>query len=128
MLPGTKNSPSVTLLSTGLNKRNGLNALKIVPYVGLLKSPASPPSGPPAGGACVRPVPGVVNSAPRVLRNTSKGVTGADVVSFAPPPSQLISRRPLPSGPGALPLLGSPSVARNASTVLWIDCAVGPAA
>ena len=43
--------------------------------------------------------PGVVNWAPRVSRNTLKGVTGGDVVSFAPPPSQLISRRP-PRSPG----------------------------
>ena len=44
------------------------------------------------------------------------------------PPSQLISRRPLVSGPGLLPLLGSPRAARKASTVLWIEAAVGPAA
>ena len=35
------------------------------------------------------------------------------------PPSQLISRRPLVSGPGLLPLLGSPSAAR-----IGIDCAL----
>ncbi len=53
----------------------------------------------------------------RVLKNTVKGVgPGEDVV--APPPSQLISRRPLVKGPAALPLLGSPTAPRNASTVV----------
>src|SRR5690606_14615730 len=36
----------------------------------------------------------------------------------------LISRRPLPSGPAALPLLGSPRAARKPSTVLWMEAAV----
>jgi hypothetical protein len=58
--------------------------------------------------------------APRVLKNTVNGVApGADVV--APPPSQLISRRPLVKGPAALALLGLPKAARNASTVGWIE-------
>src|SRR5215468_6410895 len=57
------------------------------------------------------------------------GFAGAVVSRMAGlPPSQLISRRPfIGSGPGLLPLL-SPNAARNASTVLWIDAASGPAA
>src|SRR5262245_43623963 len=61
--------------------------------------------------------------APRVLKKTVNGVPpGADVV--APPPSQLISRRPLVKGPAALPLLGLPTAARNASTVVWMEAVV----
>src|SRR5678815_1205792 len=68
-----------------------------------------------------------MNRLPRVTRNTSNGVGPRDV-AVDPPPSQLISRRPAASGPGALPLLGAPSAARNASTVPWMDATLGPAA
>ena len=69
--PGTKKSVSVMLLSIALKSRAALNALKMVPYVGLLNTPTSPPggnrAGSAAGGACTNPVPsGVVKSAPRV--------------------------------------------------------------
>src|SRR5438876_7093947 len=101
---------------------------QMVRWVGLSKRTAWPPRRPPGGGACERPVPGVKNWPPRVFRNTLNGVTGTSVLTFAPPPSQLISRRPLASGPGALPLLGFPRAARKASTVLGIEAAVGPAA
>jgi hypothetical protein len=51
------------------------------PHVGLLYRPASPPggnrNGSAAGGACARPVPGVVNWATRLFRNTLNGVTGS---------------------------------------------------
>jgi hypothetical protein len=62
----------VMLLSMALNSRSGLNAVKMVPYVGLSNRPASPPggnrAGSAAGGACTNPVPsGVVKSAPRVI-------------------------------------------------------------
>src|SRR5439155_18595464 len=119
LVPGMKNTPSVMLLPTGVNNRDGLKVLKILAYVGLPNSTAKPPWGPPDGGACERPNPGVVNWLPRVFRNTLNGVTGAVVSrTFGLPPSQLISRRPLVSGPGLLPLLGFPSAARNASTEL----------
>src|SRR6476646_1329989 len=120
---------TVMLLFTGVNKREALNVLKIRAYVGLLKSTANPPWGPPEAGACERPNPGVLNWLPRVFRNTRNGFTGAVVSTILGlPPSQLISRRPfIGSGPGLLRLL-SPKEARNASTVLWIDAASGPAA
>src|SRR5262249_24339331 len=98
------------------------------PYFSLSNRPTRPFCGPPDGGACVRPVPGVVNWAPRVFRKTMNGFCGGrGAVVSAPPPSQLISRRPLVCGP-ALPLLGSPKAERNASTVDWIESEVGPAA
>src|SRR5687767_14942887 len=65
--------------------------------------------------------------APRLWRNTVKGV-GPGEVAVEPPPSQLISRRPPSSGPGLLPLLTAPSAARYRSTVDCIDAGVGPAA
>src|SRR5438874_4071065 len=107
---------SVMLLPTGVNKRDRLKAVKILAYVGLPKSTASPPCAPPDGGACESPNPGVLNWLPRVFKNTRNGFTGA-VVSrmLGLPPSQLISRRPLWSGPGLLRLL-SPRRARNEST------------
>jgi hypothetical protein len=52
-------------------------------------------------GVCRKPVPEVVKSAPRVVWNPAKRVVaGAAVV--APPPSQLISRRPDDEGPGCV--------------------------
>ena len=59
------------LAPNGAEQPPGLNAVKMVPYVGLLNSPAIPPggniAGSAAGGACTNPVPsGVVKSAPRV--------------------------------------------------------------
>src|SRR5206468_11028706 len=59
--PGTKKSTSVMLLPIALNSRDRLNALKIVPYVGLLNTFTS---ASPAGGAWTNPVPSVVKSAP----------------------------------------------------------------
>src|SRR6266496_2021116 len=118
LVPGMEKDASVMLLPTGVNKRDRLKAVKILAYVGLAKSTASPPWSPPEGGACESPNPGVLNWLPRVFRNTLNGVTGA-VVSrrLGLPPSQLISRRPFrdADGPGLLPLL-SPKEARNAST------------
>src|SRR6266540_6808296 len=78
---------------------------------------------PPLMGVCVKPLPGVVNVPPRVFWKTRKGVIAA-VPFGSPPPSQLISRRPLSSGPGLLALLGSPKAVRKASTVDWIDAVV----
>src|SRR5260370_31490525 len=103
------------LMPTGVNNRSGLKVLKMLAYVGLLKRVARPD-----GGAWERPTPGVVNRPPRVCRKTSNGVTGGLVVKLLPPPSQLISRRPVGSV-GALPLFGSPRAARNASTVVCIE-------
>src|SRR5262249_2011341 len=54
LVPGTKNKASVILLPTGVNNRDGLKVLKVLPYVGLLKSTSRPPWGPPDAGACER--------------------------------------------------------------------------
>src|SRR4029450_3826916 len=108
-----------------------LKVLKMVAYVGLLKTivPASPPPGPPEGGACTNPLPGVVNRAPRGFRNTSNGVPPSGVaVMGGLPPSQLISRRPLGNDASVLPLLGSPRARRYASTAPLSEAAFGPAA
>src|SRR5262245_57706589 len=53
------------------------------------------------------------------------GVPAGEVAD--PPPSQLISRRPVKSGPGALALLGFPRAARKASTPSWMAAALAPA-
>src|SRR5262249_36824559 len=108
--PGTKKVTSVIVLPTGANNRAGLNALKVFVSDGLWKVSARP-----AGGACTKPVPGVSITAPRLLRNTVNGV-GPGEVAVEPPPSQLISRRPVAMGPAALPLLTPPIAARNSST------------
>jgi hypothetical protein len=79
------------LLPTGVNNRDGLKVLKMLAYVGLLKSSARPD-----GAAWERPAPGVVNCPPRVFRNVTNGVTGGVVAIIEGlPPSQLISRRPV---------------------------------
>src|SRR5262245_12686796 len=106
--------PSVILLPIGANRRFGLKGAKSAAYWGLIRSRLS---APPVAAACVRPVPGVVNVAPRVFWNTVNGVAGAvPSMTGGPPPSQLISRRPLNNGPALLALLGLPKAARNAST------------
>src|SRR5262245_37296577 len=105
--PGTKNVTSVTVLSRGANSRTGLNAWKLVASDGLTKISARPEAG-----ACTNPDPGVSMTLPRELRNTVNGV-GPGEVFVDPPPSQLISRRPVRSGPGVLPLLVPPSAVRN---------------
>src|SRR5215208_2234982 len=79
----------------------------------------------PDGGACTNPLPGVVRSAPRLARNVVNGV--APTVVVAPPPSQLISRRPVACA-APLPLLMPPSAALNWSTAPRMAAAVGPAA
>ena len=78
LLPGKKNEPSVMLLPTGVNNRDGLKVLKILAYVGLLKSSARPD-----GAAWERPAPGVVNCPPRVFRKVTNGVTGGVVAIIA---------------------------------------------
>ena len=67
------------LLPTGVNNRDGLKVLKMRAVGGIVEEHSKPPWGPPDGGACERPVPGVVNWLPRVFRNTLNGVTGAVV-------------------------------------------------
>ena len=62
--PGTENVASVTLLPMGVKSRFALKVEKAVAYVGLIKSRLSRP---PVGAACVKPVPAVVNVAPRVF-------------------------------------------------------------
>ncbi len=42
LVPGIKNKPSVMLLPTGVNNRDGLKVLKMVLYVALPKSAATP--------------------------------------------------------------------------------------
>ncbi len=64
LVPGTENVASVILLPMGVKSRFGLKVEKAVAYVGLIKSRLSRP---PVGAACVKPVPGVVNVAPRVF-------------------------------------------------------------
>ena len=76
----------------------------------------------PKRGVAWTSLSAVVKRAPRLLRKPSNGVE--ESVVAAPPPSQLISRRPLGSGPGSLPLLGSPKAARKAFTVSRIDAVV----
>ena len=78
-------------LPTGVNRRGELKVLEDVRVLWIVEELDQAALWPPDGGACERPVPGVVNRAPRVFRNVSNGVTGA-VVSVEPPPSQLISR------------------------------------
>src|SRR5262245_33398545 len=113
--------PSVILLPIGANRRFGLKGAKSVAYWGLIRSRLSRP---PVAAAWVRPVPGVVNVAPRVSWKVVNGVTGAvPLITGGPPPSQLISRRPLESGPGLLPLFGSPSAVLKSLTVAVIDAA-----
>src|SRR3546814_3238857 len=72
------------------------------------------------------PVPDVVFTLPR-LENVVIGVGNWVASEASPPPSQLISRRPLGWVPGVLPLLAPPIWARKASTVSWIDAASAPA-
>src|SRR3954471_21927888 len=73
-------------------------------------------------GVCKKPVPGVVNVPPRVFWKAVNG-DGPGAVTVEPPPSQLISRRLPASGPGALPLSGFPSWARQSFTVPWMPAA-----
>jgi hypothetical protein len=114
--PGRKKVASVMLPTpggpTGVKTRFGLNARNVVAYVGLMSARLFVPL---ATSDCCRPVPGVVNNPPRVLRKVVKGVTGA-VPLVAPPPSQLISRWPVGCGPW-FPLSGAPSAIPNAVTV-----------
>src|SRR5262245_20897504 len=123
-VPGIEKTPLVILLPIGANRRFWLKGAKSVAYWGLIRSRLS---APPVAAAWVRPVPGVVNVAPRVFWKVVNGVTGAvPSITGGPPPSQLISRRPLGSGPGLLALFGLPSAALKASTVAAIATALAP--
>src|SRR5215831_18909120 len=123
-VPGMEKTPLVILLPIGANRRFALKGAKSVAYWRLIRSRLS---APPVAAAWVRPVPGVVNVAPRVFWNTVNGVTGAvPSMTGGPPPSQLISRRPLESGPGLLPLFGLPRAPLKASTVSVIDATLAP--
>src|SRR4029453_4559866 len=117
---------SVILLPRGVNSRGELNVVKIPGYVAL----RSPNSG--VGGPLIsKTVPAVLKTAPRAKGAVLKVVMGIGKViaaAPAPPPSQLISRRPLGRGPGVLPLLGEPTALRKASTTVWIAAASIPAA
>jgi hypothetical protein len=102
--PGSEKVTSTMLLPIAEKRRTGENASNTPAYDGSMfeKSVAF----------CSKPVPGVVKVAPRMVVKAVNGdAPGAVVV--APPPSQLISRRPLASGPGAFPLFGFPRSARN---------------
>src|SRR5262245_10221548 len=126
-VPGMEKTPSVILLPIGANRRFGLKGANSAAYWALIRSRLSRP---PVAAAWVRPVPGVVNVAPRsvgAVRNVVKGVTGAvPLMTGGPPPSQLISRRPVASGPAALPLLGLPSAALKSLTVSVIANTFAP--
>src|SRR5262245_62179078 len=123
-VPGIEKNPSVTLLPIGVNRRFRLKGAKSVAYCGLIKLRLRRP---PEAAAWVSPVPGVVNVAPRVFWKTVNGVTGAvPSITGGPPPSQFISRRPVGSGPGLLPLFGSPKAARKSFTVSVIEATFGP--
>src|SRR5262249_27837304 len=123
-VPGMEKKPSVILLPIGANRRFGLKGAKSAAYWGLIRSRLSRP---PVAAAWVRPVPGVVNGARRVFWNPVKGaVPAVPSITGGPPPSQLISRRPLASGPALLALFGLPSAALNASTVSVIAAAFAP--
>ena len=74
-MPGTKNNPSVNRLPTGVNRRGALKVLKMVAVGRIVEERGQARRG----VACERPVPGVVNRAPRVFRNVSNGVTAAVV-------------------------------------------------
>src|SRR4030095_6022243 len=125
-VPCLKKCTSVTLLPRGVNSRGELNVVKITGYVAL----RSPNSG--MGWPLIsKLVPGVMKTAPRVVGAVLKVVMGIGKVvaaAPAPPPSQLISRRPLGRGPGVLPLLVDPTALRKASTTVWIAAASIPAA
>src|SRR5262245_31215547 len=122
-VPGIEKTASIILLPIGANRRFGLKGAKSVAYWGLIRSRLS---APPVAAAWVRPVPGVVNVAPRESWKVVNGVTGAvPLITGGPPPSQLISRRPLGS-PGLLPLFGLPSAALKASTVPVIAATLAP--
>src|SRR5262249_2314998 len=123
-VPGMEKTPSVILLPIGANSRFGLKGAKNAAYWGLIRSRLSRP---PVAAAWVRPVPGVVNVAPRVFWKTVNGVTGGvPSMTGGPPPSQLISRRPVASDPGLLPLFGLPSAALKSLTVSVIAATLAP--
>ena len=72
-----------------------------------------------------KPLPVVMNLAPRALKRVI-GIGSRVSGAVAPPPSQLISRRPSGWVPGVLPLLAPPRSARNWSTTAWIAAALAP--
>src|SRR5262245_1182412 len=124
-VPGIEKTASIILLPIGANRRFGLKGAKSVAYWGLIRSRLS---APPVAAAWVRPVPGVVNVAPRESWKVVNGVTGAvPLITGGPPPSQLISRRPLGSGPALLPLFGLPNAALKSLTVSVIAATLAPA-
>ncbi|MEJ7709357.1 MAG: hypothetical protein WKF84_05745 [Pyrinomonadaceae bacterium] len=63
-----------------------------------------------------KPVPGVVKTLPRPAKVVI-GIGNVVAGAAAPPPSQLISRRPSACEPGVAPLLAPPSCVRKASTL-----------
>src|ERR1700738_2826896 len=73
-VPGTKNATFVRVLAIGVKRRGSLKVRKAL-YIALLKVVARPD-----GGACTKPVPDVVKSAPRMFWNPLNGV-GESVVA-----------------------------------------------
>ena len=51
LVPGTKNKPSVMLLPTGVNRRNGLKVLKIVAVGRIVEQPGQTALGTAGSGA-----------------------------------------------------------------------------
>src|SRR4029453_10761008 len=89
---------------------------------------------PNSGDGCPlisKPVPAVMDTKPRVVGgelNVFIGLGKIVALAAAPPPSQLISRRPVGNDIGVLPLFTPPELtsARKRSTTPWIDAASGP--
>src|SRR6185503_8866440 len=112
--PATWKSTSMTLLPTGAKILVGLNAANSFAYSALTSENLRL--------SLRKPVPGVVNTAPDltfVLKNAA-GKSFLLLNGLAPAPSHEISRRPVACSPAVPPFEGSPSAARNSSTVAWI--------
>src|SRR4051794_17146181 len=129
-LPGTKKRTSTMLLPNPVNSRGALKVVNKLGYVGLisLNSGGAPTAGFPL---TLKPAAGPLNTAPRArpgvlpLKKSAGRLFGAERASGTP--SQLISRRPLPTEPGRFGLR-LPRSARNASTAGSMSAGANPAA
>jgi hypothetical protein len=95
----------------------------------IVREPEERPVAPPALALTRKPVPGVLNTAPRgelALKKFPGRRLGSATVSGTP--SQLISRRRPPKEPFATATLPPPTAARKASRVAVIAAGLAPAA